>query len=232
MVAGMSLLAALGVMLARATPSWWRPADPDAPATRLAAEALEHGVVNQIHAWRPRAAASGGEAWRSEPWTVSLSEVDANAWLAASLPKWLANLEKPARLPPELSELQVAFASGVVRIGGRIAHAGADHTLSASVRPEIRADGSLWMAATWVRLGRMPVPASWLLERAMDEGSELGAAAFRTAEGRAAARVLAGLEPASRLPELRLADGRRVRLLRIEAREDQLWLTCRTEGKP
>jgi hypothetical protein len=233
MVAGISLLAALGVLLARSTPSWWRPADPDAPGTRLAAEALEHGVVNQVHAWRPRAgAAGGGGAWRSEPWTVSLSEGDANAWLAASLPKWLANLDKPARLPPELSELQVAFASGVVRIGGRIAHAGAGHTLSASVRPEIRADGSLWLAATWVRLGRMPVPASWLLERAMDDASELGGAALRSREGRAAARVLAGMEPAAREPELRLADGRRVRLLRIEAREDQLWLTCRTEGRP
>ncbi len=229
-VAGLTGLLAMGVVLAHATPGWWAPAPADDPATRQTAEALENGVVNQLHAWRAKDASAKPESWRSEPWTVSLSASDANAWIAASLPKWLANHQKPIKLPPEVSELQVGFASGVVRIGARVRHEGASHVLSASVRPEIREDGSLWLAATWVRLGRMPMPASWLLDRAL--GASGDASGLDSPQTVAVARVLSGLEPAAAAPELKLADGRRVRLLKIEPRDGQLWLTCRTEGKP
>lgn len=232
LTAAVTVCVVIGLFLIRSSPGWWNPASADDPATRTAAEGVENGVVNQLHAWRKADPASTKDAYRSEAWTVSLQATDANAWLAVALPKWLANQQRPVKLPPELSELQVAFASDVVRIGARLEYDGSHHMLSASVRPEIREDGSLWLRATWVRLGRMPMPASWLLDQAMDPRGELSGSVMKSAEARAVARVLAGLDPAAKVPEIRLADGRRVRLLKVEPRDGQLWLTCRTEGRP
>lgn len=218
----------LGVFLARSAPAWWRPARADDPAVKAAADALENGVVNQLHAWRPGEAARAPGPWQSEPWTVAMQASDANAWVAASLPKWLANLERPVRLPSQLGELQVGFSSGLVRVGASVEYGGRRHLLSASLRPEIRADGSLWLEATWARIGRMPVPASMVLDQVIAAGDST----LKTDGARAIARVLAGMEPAARAPEIRLADGRRVRLLKIEVRDGQMWLTCRTDASP
>src|SRR5262245_44866853 len=97
----------IALALTHITPAWWGPAAADdAAVTALAAE-VENAVVRQITAARPPA--SGDGPYASEPWSVSLQAKDANAWLAARLPRWLANQREGFAWPPNLSSVQVAL---------------------------------------------------------------------------------------------------------------------------
>jgi len=228
--AGTAALAALA--LTRATPAWWRPIDPADPATIDAAQAVEHAVVRQLSALRPAASppATPDASWRSETWSVSLSQADANAWLAARLPRWLESREKRVLWPAGVREVRVGFGDGVVRLGVRLAADGREQIAVAHVAPDLRADGSLWLPASWFSIGRLPVPGAWALGGA-DPGDYLPADLARLPQVRRLADVLGGAAPLVNAAVIRLEDGRRVRLLRIAAREGRLELTCRTEKR-
>jgi hypothetical protein len=110
---------------------------------------------------------------------------------------------------------------------------GSTRVLAASVRPEFRADGALWLPGSSVSVGRLSMPASWVVsDRARASGPAAGAVVpdelARLPKAKDLMDALAGRRPAMRSPVLRIGDGRRVRLLGLRAEDGALYVTCQT----
>jgi len=113
-----SVVVGVGTLIAwrisRQAPDWWRQVDASDPETVTRAESLENGIASAMHRVdRPleispggsdavASGDSGGAAWRSEPWSFSVSAADANAWLNTRLWKWLANRDERLVRPEAL----------------------------------------------------------------------------------------------------------------------------------
>lgn len=270
---GVAAFAAIGLpiavgMMARA-PSWWRSLDARSAATIRAGTDLENQVVEVMRQVRPSAGpAAGGPdrpgAYQSEPWTIAIRAADANAWVNARLPKWVANqgpqatpssgqitqtAKAKARTfawPDQVEQVQVEFARGMIHIGARIRESKptsaasanksdakiAARIVSASLVPELAADGSLWMRAVGVGVGSLPLPTSLLLSSASAGNMVALPQELRDLpETGALLRAFMGDTPLTVTPTLTLGDGRRVRVLAITPEDGLLILTCRTERK-
>jgi hypothetical protein len=220
-VLGACVSAAIVVMLLSQAPAWWRTTQPDHPETIRAGEEVENGIVNVMYDVRESPAA---------PWTVTLHAADANAWLNTRLAQWLANSDAEFEWPREIENLQVQFDDGLIQIGVQFSSGSREQILSATLRPEFHEDGSLWVAARSISLGRLPIPAGWIVERAGSIAE--GVVPARVLEDPATMhvlRALAGECPLDKEPVIELGDGRRVRLLRLAAERGRLLVQCRTE---
>lgn len=219
-------------------PSWWPPR-PDLRAASAIAADLENAVVNQIHAARPMEGPSGGHnesqtenqpaGWTSASWSVSLSESDANAWLAARLPKWLANQDEPIQWPAELAVVQSGFEDGRLQVGAEVLDGRQTRYVSCQLRLWIDDRGRLWTPADWVRLGRLAVPAEWVVQRAFGAAKPISRTIGAAHASERVAAALRGEAPLVDHPVLKLADGRRVRLTKVLLKDGHVELTCRTE---
>lgn len=193
--AGFSLVA----LLALRVPPWFSPA-PVTAETSAIGEGFERRVLSEVSA-----------AHRfNEPWTLSLTSVEAEAWLNGRLPTWLEN--QGAKRPGWFGAAGVSFAAGEARVGVGVAAQGGPPVISL-VAPT-RTEG-----APSLRVGTLPAPkwfAEWLapgLHEQLDKVRGQG-------------------EPAGQgLATFRLDDGRRVRITGIEATEGTLTLHCVTLGK-
>lgn len=225
-----TLSAPVALVLSRAAPAWWRTVDPSDPQTVERAEALENGVL--YHLQQSRGAGTA-------PWRAAVQASDANAWLNTRLPKWARN--QSIAWPPRVRELQVYFEGGRMLLGVRLGEEGGrDQFLSASVEPRIDAEGSMWLHAHTVSIGRLTLPASWILPGLSQRlGTEAGPRAkadiipadlATLPETRELLRALNGEIPIARAPIIRLVDGRRVRLLEIVPREARLELSAVTQS--
>lgn len=270
---GVVVSAAIGLpltlgMMARA-PSWWRSIDARSAATIRVGTDLENQVVEIMRQVRPSAKpAAGSPTWagvyQSEPWTIAIRAADANAWVNARLPKWVASQgpestpsssqigltakSKPRTFawPEQVEQVQVEFARGMIHIGARIRESkpkggssartdtapSAARIVSASLVPELAADGSLWMRAEGVGVGSLPLPTSLLLSSASaGDMIALPQELRDLPETAALLRAFTGDTPLTVTPTLTLGDGRRVRVLAIRSEDGLLILTCRTERK-
>jgi hypothetical protein len=232
LIASLTVCALLSWALIQEVPVWWRIVRKDDPKTAETALVVENSVWNQIYLSRETTPAADA-AERAAPgteWTVSLKASDANAWLNARLPMWLANQHEKSPWPKELEEVQVDFGEGRIRVGARVVQAGQDRVLSATLEPDLRADGTLWMPASWISIGRLAVPADWVLQQAEQRKAEFMPAELRDLpETVAAFRGFAGRAPIVENAVIRLEDGRRVRLLKLRPVNGRLEITCRTE---
>jgi hypothetical protein len=232
---GLVLVGAVCVFLAasygltRLEPSWFRPPAGDDPRTLSLANHLQNALVTQATAVRPM------EGGASEPWAFSVSEADANAWLAALLPRWLANRER-SELSRGLGRVQVRFDRARVLVGARVATSEGRRVVSAAVSPLVDDRGALWAPADSVFVGRLPLPLSWATGQARRVAEEY-LPADRAGDPEAVV-VLNGLLSAldgrralTASPVLGLEDGRRVRVLSVRPREGRIEVTCRTEAR-
>lgn len=224
---------AFAVVLANRPSAWWADLDPHDPRQAALAEELENAVGTHLHLARETDPALGaGERWRSERWRVAMRSDDANAWLNTRLEAWLDSLSNgSASLPDEVRQVRVAFERGRIRVGVLIDDGRARRVLSATLRPELREDGSLWVSAEAVGVGRLSLPTDWTLG---DEGPPDARVVPISVWNKPAARnlieALRGGRPLMEEPVIELLDGRRVRLLSIAARDGRLEVECRTEG--
>ena len=237
LLAGLVVLMLAGWAMVRGSPTWWRQVDPSDPRTIAWAEAV-HRAVGQHLTERRTADPSrnpddpDAPRWQSEPWSVRLEPHDANAWLNVELPRWLNASGDGHAWPNAFSQLQVEFREDQLFIGVRVEADGRSQVLSASLRPEVRADGSLWVPADWVHIGRLPIPAPWVLGEAEQRLPDLVPDELRRLpETRAMLRAFAGEHAIVQEPIVRLPDDRYVRLLNIRARHGRLEITCRTEAR-
>lgn len=219
-------LAIVGFLLARAAPRWWRARGTD---EAVVAQAVENGLFNHMTAVRPRGK-DAADHWVSEPWSVSIDAADANAWIAERLPGWLANRKVPVAWPREVREVQVEFAPGVIRVGTRIG-THRDQYVTLDLRPEIAADGSLWLRAEGVGIGDLPVPAGLAMGWVRDSGREMFGEAGAAVGVVGVVDALEGGHALVNDAVVRIDGGRRVRLLAVVPREGRVEIVCRTEGK-
>lgn len=239
--AGLSLAVAITILglvsatLSRAAPSWWRQFRPT-PELRERATAVENAAISRLYAHHPPDPAwlanPGDEPWRSAQWSIALKDEDASAWLTARLPEWVdAHAEIP-RWPVALGRPQVRFETGLVRIGVTLRRDDGERVLTASVRPVLREDGSLWLRAHWIHVGRLPIPATLLLNRVgerLDRYLPTPIADDPHSAGFIA--VLRGRAPLAVEPTVRLEDGRLVRLVGLRVTEGRIEIDCRTESR-
>lgn len=217
---------------ADAAPAWWRSVDPESPQTLRSARDLQNEVITQLH-WTERGADPGfqpasARQMRSGEWTMRLGEEEVNAWLNVEFPKWVVNQMAGAKWPGSLRDLQVNFREGQAQVGVRIVGDGRDRYLSATLHPRIEADGSLWVTAAWVRVGRLPLPADWAIAGAVQWQAELAELMADSPEARQVVEALQGAGPLFDAAVIRLEDGRQVHVLELEITEGVLAVTCRT----
>jgi len=231
------VLASLGSVVAWAlaslTPQWWRTVHHDEDARQIA-RTVENAVVTEMNLVRPTDPAykpsPDDPAWTSARWGVVLDAGDANAWLNNRFPQWLANQSDGFGWPEELPEVQVDFDDGQIRLGVRVEANGKSRFFWATLVPDFDADGSLWMRARWVHLGRLPVPASWVLGSARNHVDRyIPTEILGLPETHLLIDAISGMNPAAESPAVRIPDGRRVLLLSIDPYRGRLRLTCRTE---
>ncbi|MEM8757711.1 MAG: hypothetical protein AAGF47_08005 [Planctomycetota bacterium] len=245
-VAGAAVLLVLSAAtLARSTPRWWGPIDFGDPSLAVLAQNVENGAITHITADHQGATSASVE------WPVKLSDDGANAWLNLRLRAWLPKLtagefepvydaatgeylgEVPidgVEWPEGVREIRLAFRDGRFRIGALVEADGRDRVFSATLAPEVRADGSLWMRATRVGIGRLSLPAWMVLG---DDGGwlrgSMPADLLATVEAEAVFEKLAGQAPLFEDAVIKLGDGRRVRLLTLRVGSESLVARFRTE---
>lgn len=192
-----ALSTALGVhsySLSRAAPPWWEGAAA-APDGAELAERLERFIVSEMHKGRPN----------GEPWTISLDEAHANAWLEHRMPRWLAH--RDARLVENLPDVRVRLGRDAVRIGAERD----ERVLSLTITIDADEHGSRAHVRSF-HVGRLPLPGAFARAAALE-------ALPRALRGHPdAARVVAAFDndDAIRDPiSFRLDDGRRVRLVGV-----------------
>ena len=232
-LAAVVTVALLVVGLARLSPGW-SPVDPGAPATVARAEKLENALVGHMSLVRPSAGGEPGPglSFQSESWAIALHRDDANAWLAARLPLWLANQGHAPELTRDLDAVQMTFESGRVRIGVKILKDGREQIVGASARPVVKDDGSLWFEDATIEAGRLRIPASWAAGFLNARAERYLPATMRESpRGREVLEMIAGKRPALRDATIRLEDGRRVRLLSVTPKQDRVEFVCRTEKR-
>lgn len=219
-----------GLLLARAAPVWWVPVDTNDPAVRRLAEKVENQVVSAGHKFRGavRANADGTTA-TGDDWSFVLSVAEANAWLNVRLPRWLSNREDAVKWPAELTQMQVMFDGQRVRVGVMATRGeGTPQVLAAVLEPRLR-DGALWLTAERFSVGRLPIPAGWVLAGVREHRDMVPSGVREMPETDLLLAALAGERPVLQEAVVRLGDGRRVRLLGIEAAGGKLEVRCRTE---
>lgn len=215
------LLAVLGVVwrASNATPDWWQPASALSPDAPDRAGALERGATRAIYEPREQP---------ETPWTVSITQHDANAWLTHRLHPWLESRgiawaedqQTPAAGPPVP---RVRFEQGVVRLavqaGGRVVGLASKPAVEHGaivLRDTVLLLGTIELKGGMGTLAARRVWGRLLADLAPHERDSLVAAL--TGQGGAVVRD----------PVLDLDDGRSVRLIAIEVREGELRLTCAT----
>ncbi len=233
----LTLLVTVGTVaaLANARPSWWSQISPDEPSVLERAEQFETAVVSQLHRADRETdlefVREHAGSWRSEPWRVRVSTSDANAWLNAKLPRWVESSDEGIDWPEQVGGVQLESVDGAVHIGVLVVRGNGSRVFSAELDPSVHEDGSLWTRASWVRLGRVPVPASWALGGAQERIGDLLDEELKDLPQTELIEAFDGTRPILVEPTIRLGDGRRVRLLGIEPRDGWLELTCRTEWR-
>lgn len=217
----------LTTSLAREVPLWWRTVRSNDPKTQESAKNVEDGVWNHLYSKR-----AGPEDRGGVEWSVSLRASDANAWLNARFPMWIANQWDAHTWPEELREVQVNFEHDQIHVGIEVRMNDGRRILSATIHPTIGEDGSLWMPASWVHVGRLGIPARLVL------GQGEGALAYLPdhlrdmPETQGMLAAFAGEIPMVGDAIVSLGDGRRVRLVSLRAHGGWLEITCRTEQVP
>lgn len=206
--------------LARATPSWWAQTMPADERARLAKQ-TENSVITLVH--RPQ----------GERWSLEIDESAVNAWIAEKLPAWLNHGEGADTWPPEITELRMIFGDDRLLLAARIHDPSTDTTrvVGATLAPRITDTGQLWIPARRVHIGALDLPGGSLIARTADS-DVLPAQLRERPTVPLLLQALAGDRPALESAELRLGDGRRVRVESMTLEDGRATLVCQTVIEP
>jgi hypothetical protein len=149
------------------------------------------------------------------------------------MPLWLSNSEDHFRWPREVEEVQVLFEEGAVTVGARVrSGAAAPHgrVLTATVSPHMDPEGRVFAPAGRVNLGRVTMPAGWVLDHIRGAADRYFPADIRALpETETMLRAFEGQSALVERAVFKLGDGRRVRLLGFSVEDGILEVRCQTE---
>lgn len=235
-------LGLVALALSQERPRWWTSVNVRDPAVVEVAERFENALATIMTQARP----AGEDGDLSRPWTVRVNASDVNAWLNARLPAWMESREREGgaefKWPESVQELNVDFRDGLILVGAKVSTRGKDGSgtdgaapgpgnyFSAAVEPRFGGDGALWLPARRVALGRLAVPASWMLRRPDEvaQAERVPDELAKLPETREVLGAFAGRRAVMTNPTIRLGDGRRVKLLAMTAEDGRLSITCIT----
>jgi hypothetical protein len=239
-IAGVVVISAY--FMAKMTPGWFVPQSPQDPLVIAAARRIENNVATVLTKVRQPGALAANQPASLGPdrWAISLSAQDANAWLSVRLPMWMeSECDPPLAWPKEVGAVQVAFEGGRIYVGASLRAGGSEdqeRVLTASIEPIFDEHGSLWTPARSIGLGRVAVPAGLIMQAGAGGGGAENGASPTGMPGELAdlpqtkgvLGALAGKVPALRSPVLKIGDGRRVKLVGMEAKNGKLIITLET----
>lgn len=218
----------------KAAPEWWLTLPENDPAIMQTALDVENGISGELTRRRDLTEQDlppVGPVRASEPWAVRLESAQASAWLTERLPKWAAAEGWLADWPEELAELRLNFDGATIRLGARIRSKDtADGSyMSATLTPQFRADGTVWLIADSVAIGTLALPPGWVFNKSAAKNGSVLPTELQGDDLDEIFKVFAGDHPAPD-PLIRLGDGRRVRLVGIRPEEEgTVLLIFRTE---
>lgn len=230
LVAASTALVVSAARLTHAAPAWWATIDTTDPVTVQTAQDVENAMINVLNERRESDEIDAANGRAGAQWDIEMQSRHASVWLTTRMPAWLASKFQMDEWPDEIGSVQVSFDQPYIKIGAVFRGDRSDRVLSVTLRPELHEDGSLWLSPEWVYIGRLPIPGRWLLARVEGQVDEIMPEAFRgLPESRSIFRKISGELPVAESPVVRLFDGREVRLLALQANEDTLRFTWRTE---
>jgi len=144
-IAMVSVLTAAGWIAARTAPGWYAPPLIDEPLRELA-EGVERRVLSEVSDVHP----SG------QPWTLTVTDREASAWMNVRLALWAAN--QRIDLPEGLARWCARFEGGWARLGAAWSGAEREWVVSAMIGDSPAA------GPTALKLGLLPVPR-WVAGR-------------------------------------------------------------------
>ena len=202
--------------VSRTPPAWYQPPNVRDPAVNELAETVENRMVELAQKVRPRA----------EQWSLRVRENQINAWLAARLPKWIAN-QGDTEWAADRIPVQVRLESGAISMAAAVERGQSARTVVARIQPTLE-PGGLRLKLDSVALGRIALPGEPLanLLRIVEP---MLPASFDLDEARDILKVLDGSTLVE--PEMNLADGRRVRLIALRIDDGVLEFTAETVGE-
>jgi len=219
----------VSLVLMKQDPGWWARLTLDEAGTIERAGLLHNAFATRLHELKETDTVVDDD-WRSVEDRFFIKADDANAWLNIEMPRWLANMDEDVHWPAVFRELQVSFENDEIRVGIRLLAGRREQVVWLTLTPVLREDGSLWLPAKRIHVGRMPLPVSWVLSEAELRADSYIPAEFRDLPETAAMfRVFAGQQPVAEEATVRLMDGRRVRLLSLVPRGGRLEVAVRQE---
>lgn len=179
---------------------------PSGPEVAWSAERFEQRVINEGHRVRGL----------DESWELVIDEAGANEWLSTRLMDWMRSQVPPLSLGGGVGAVRVMFRAGVVYAAAELDR-GRIVTVGAS--PIVDEQGRLVLSIRSASVGRLGLPAAWAA-RALSPGSARAGPIRFDGDGMVVGE-----------PILRLADGRRVRVVGAETGEGSLVLRLKTLGR-
>lgn len=214
LVALFTLVIGVGSWLARQPPSWWEEIDTESVTVISTSRAVENWAVSTMTRSRTP----------SEPWAVTLTEEDANAWLAVRLPLWV--ISERGEWPEGIRSVRIRFTDGLIVVGADIREPGTEtpRVVAAAIRIGIDESGQASAAIDWTQINRLKLPGSVGVDRirAWLEGA--------SEDDEVAEQIASLMRGDLRSDSLgwKLEDGRRVRVHALAVEEGLVHLTCST----
>lgn len=194
-------------------PSYWQPVDANDTRVRERAARVESEVSKQTTEVRPP----------EDRWSLVLTEEEINAWLAARLPRWLANQGVDDELIHAVPHAMAEITADDVELAAEVHYGGLDQIVRFVYRPVASANGEpARLELQGLYAGRVPIPLDTVVEQLKQRLDP---------DDRPDADQIRDLLRSVPLT-LRLADRRTVKIVGVELSEGLATLTCVTEHKP
>ncbi|MFI4854722.1 MAG: hypothetical protein ACIAQF_07055 [Phycisphaerales bacterium JB065] len=215
MVAILTLMIGVGWWLATHPPHWWQETDAKSAQVRQTSRAVENWAVSTMTRAHPD----------GEPWAVTLTEEDANAWLAVRLPMWVES--ERGVWPEGIRSVRVRFHDGRIILGADIREPGDDQPriVAAAFRLRIEENGKSSLDIDWTQINRLKLPGSVGVNRLSEW---LNSAGEEEIADQLASLIRGELE--SDTLGWKLEDGRRVTVHALSIEAGEVRLVCSTNS--
>ena len=225
------ILALAAALLTQLTPKWWNDSIDSSEHSATRASGFESRFVTELNKVREGGRTSPDQPWKSQPWAIAMEAGDVNAWLEFAAPKWAKN-QNVTSWPAGLESIRVHFEDDHLLIGACVRSDTGSHILSARLSPRIDESGALWFKTCSISVGRLAFPPTWVMRHApsllkhylpptiddFPDASQMFAA-------------IEGVRPAVNQTAIRLADGRRVQILKIHSTHNRLEIVAQTQQR-